>query len=206
MDAQLQRLAAAGELIAYFGYGSLVNRATHRTQIVHAVPARLAGWRRMWRMRPDLQGLDHALLTVQRDEDAAVDGLLVFDRAAHLPALDDREAGYDRRIADLGRLTAGAPVPAGVTVYVYEAGPPAAGHDGVARPILQSYLDAVLQGFHREHGNEGVERFVHETEAFDIPVLRDRHQPRYPRHVRLEDDQRDYFDRLLARRGVRYHD
>ncbi|WP_157776483.1 hypothetical protein [Nitratireductor aquibiodomus] len=28
-------------LVAYFGYGSLVNRDTHRTEIVGAYPARL---------------------------------------------------------------------------------------------------------------------------------------------------------------------
>ena len=32
---------------AFFGYGSLVNRATHDYR--QAVPARLKGWRRVWR-------------------------------------------------------------------------------------------------------------------------------------------------------------
>ena len=31
----------------FFGYGSLVNRATH--DYVHAHPARISGWRRAWR-------------------------------------------------------------------------------------------------------------------------------------------------------------
>ena len=50
--------------VAYFGYGSLVNRATLRTEIVDMVPARLSGWRRCWRHRPDMPGFPAALLTV----------------------------------------------------------------------------------------------------------------------------------------------
>jgi hypothetical protein len=40
------------EVVGYFGYGSLVNRATLRTEILAAIPARLNGWRRTWRPRP----------------------------------------------------------------------------------------------------------------------------------------------------------
>jgi len=47
----------------FFGYGSLVNRATHSFN--NAQPAQLTGWRRVWR-HTDLRPV--AFLSVQRDE------------------------------------------------------------------------------------------------------------------------------------------
>ncbi len=40
------------ELIAYFGYGSLVNRKTLPDNIIDAFPVTLKGWRRHWQRRP----------------------------------------------------------------------------------------------------------------------------------------------------------
>ena len=48
---RIEALAREGALIAYFGYGSLVNRATLRTNVVGAGRARLKGWRREWQGR-----------------------------------------------------------------------------------------------------------------------------------------------------------
>src|SRR6185312_7370829 len=74
-----------GALVAYFGYGSLVNRATLRTDIVDIVPARLVVWRRYWRPRPDMPGFPAALLTVRREPGCYCDGVLIVDRAENLP-------------------------------------------------------------------------------------------------------------------------
>lgn len=197
-------------LIAYFGYGSLVNRLTHRTDIVSAGRARLSGWRRFWRPRPDMRFVpDRAsplsLLTVGRDAASAIDGLLVIDRAEHLPAVDEREMHYDRRqIAPADLILAdGFEVPAEVPLYVYEAQDHAIELDGDC-PILQSYLDAVLQGFITEYGEEGMRSFVLATGNFETPVLADRAQPHYPRAVALTDAQRHAIDRALDERGVRF--
>lgn len=198
-------------IIAYFGYGSLVNRATLRTEIVDAVPARLSGWRRLWRPRPDMPGFPAALLSVRVEEGASVDGLLVFDRAENLAAVDAREAHYHRRTVRHERLEVAGSRPCNCPTFVYEAKtelpvmpqPPL-----MPQPprILQSYLDAVLQGFLIEHGEAAVRRFIDETEGFDLPILRDRAAPRYPRAVRLEPIERDLFDGLLAATGMRYVD
>lgn len=190
-------------LIAYFGYGSLVNRATLRTEIVHAVPARLSGWRRSWRPRPDMPGFPAALLTVRAEEGASVDGLLVFDRAENLPAVDRREAHYDRKVVTHDRLASDHVLPEGLPVFVYEARAeiPFAEHEP---PILQSYLDAVLQGFLIEHGASAVARFIAETENFHLPILRDRDAPIYPRSVMITPDEQAMFDRLLEDAGMRY--
>lgn len=209
-DEELHELAASGEIVAYFGYGSLVNRATHRTEIVAARPCRLRGWRRFWRPRPDMpfnpaQATPVSLLTVRRVADSWIDGLLVFDRTENLPAIDAREAHYERRLvqpADIQLLEGRAPK--GCDIFVYEAREGVPDHDGNACPILQSYLDAVLQGFLAEHGEAGLARFVLETDGFETAVLADREAPVYPRAVVLTASERALIDSLLAQRSIRY--
>ena len=88
--------AKSAGLIGYFGYGSLVNRDTHRTQIVDAFPARLSGWRRIWQPQEDGQFTDQPLLTVFPHLETHIDGLLVIDKAENLAAVDQREINYDR--------------------------------------------------------------------------------------------------------------
>lgn len=207
-DATLRELAEAGTLVAYFGYGSLVNRATLRTVIVAARPARVTGWRREWQARPGIAAdpVDHAdisLLTARRDPGMAIDGLLVFDRLENLPAVDLREKDYQRHEIPAGDLSlSGDGVPAGCPIFIYEADPPAEGLE--SPPILQSYLDAVLQGFQREHGLDGLKEFIALTGNFETPVLRDRDWPIYPRAVTLAAEESALYDELLARRGVSY--
>lgn len=185
-------------LVAYFGYGSLVNRATHRTEIVAAVPARLKGWRRCW--RPGGSGARQALLSVRRDPGAVCEGLLVVDRAENLPAVDERERGY-RRVALTGADLAldGAMPDCPVHVYEALAPEPAAGLH-----TIQSYLDAVLQGIFGEYGEAGVRRFMAQTEDFDLAVMADRAAPLYPRAVALEEAERSLFDALLQEHGMRF--
>lgn len=190
------------DLIAYFGYGSLVNRATHKTAVVHAVPARLKGRARHWRPRPDMPGFPAALLTVLPEPGGDVDGLLVFDKAANLPAIDAREARYERFELSGAELEIFGDAPAQCTVYVYQAISYLPPHRQEPR-ILQSYLDAVLQGFLREHGRAGVERFVSSTRNFHFAVHGDRDDPVYPRAVTLSAFEQDYFDALLAEAGIR---
>ncbi|MBO6902830.1 MAG: gamma-glutamylcyclotransferase [Rhizobiaceae bacterium] len=194
-----------GPLVAYFGYGSLVNRATLRTRIVSAVPARLRGWRRLWRTRPDMPGFPAALLTVEAAEGEGCDGLLVFDRVENLAAVDLREARYRRVAIGRGAIETEAPLPADFEAYVYVAQADLPPHP---RPtmILQSYLDAVMQGFHAEHGEAGLIRFVRETGSFDFPILRDRMAPHYPRSVVLTDTEQSLFDDLLSRNGAKFSD
>lgn len=189
--------SSANNHVGYFGYGSLINRATHRTEIVSAVPARLSGWRRMWRPRPDMPGFPAALLTVRRDPGSACDGLLVIDRAENLAAVDLREARYRRVAVDATELTLSGRLEFDCPIYIYEAETHLPPHREPPQ-ILQSYLDAVLQGVMREYGEEGVRRFFAETDGFGTAVMADRDKPLYPRAVMLDDKERDFFDILLA--------
>lgn len=211
LPANFRALAEVGQLVGYFGYGSLVNRATLGTEIVAAFPARLNGWQRTWRARPDMgptpgvalpDGLTPSLLTAHRAPQAGIDGLLVIDLAENLAAIDAREFRYHRRdiaIGDLEFATAASVVDVELDfrLHVYEARtehPPAGG----TSPILQSYLDAVMQGFLREFGEAGVHRFVAETDAFHMPIHEDRHAPLYPRAVSLTQAEIALFDAALA--------
>ena len=198
----LAELAAKGEIVAYFGYGSLVNRRTLRTKFLGIRRASATGWQRFW--LPRGQDGDMALLSVQPTDDEIVQGVVVYDRAAHLPAVDEREAGYARRIVDLGRLAVERPPIADEPVYIYEAHRGALDAAETQSAILQSYLDAVMQGFRTLYGEEGLRRFVARTEGFETAVLQDREQPRYPRAVTLSDGEAALFDRLVSERGGRF--
>ena len=200
-DTPEDPLSGKPELVAYFGYGSLVNRATHRTEIVRAVPARLKGWQRSWRPRPDMPGFPAALLTVRPQAGAVCDGLLVFDRAENLAAVDAREARYRRHLLAPDALEILDPGPVDCAVYVYVADEQLPPHPEPPL-ILQSYLDAVMQGFLAEHGEAGLRRFVAETANFDTPLHRDRAEPVYPRAVALSEAEAALFDSLLAGRAL----
>lgn len=216
VDGDLGRRFGTGELVGYFGYGSLVNQNTLTTNHVEVYRARLKGWRRTWRPRPGMgldmgatpgvmlpDGLAPSLLSAHRAEGFSIDGLLVIDFAVNLADVDTREFRYHRRdiaLADLEFTEPGHSLGADITLHVYEARtehPPAEG----PAPILRSYLDAVMQGFLREFGADGLHRFVAETDAFHTPIHEDRAEPLYPRAVRLSPAEMELFDHVLGRVG-----
>lgn len=203
----LKRALGEGPIVAYFGYGSLVNRNTLRTRYVDAQPARLSGWRRCWRPRHSDDMSDgeqvSSLLSARQHDGHAIDGLLVYDRVDNLRAVDEREARYDRVTVSLDDLELDVPVPDDCPVYIYEAHTNTALYDP-GDPILQSYLDAVMQGFMHEFGETGVRHFLHSTDGFDRPVRSDRDDPVYSRAVELPNHQRELFDDLLMEKGVTY--
>jgi hypothetical protein len=203
----LLEAATRGDVFAYFGYGSLVNRDTHRTETYGAVRASVQGWRRHWQGRPHHADNPISLLSVKAASDCEheLPGLLVFDRLENLPAVDEREFNYHRRTVDPERLMVSNDLNLDVPIYIYEGKPEHAPDTGHA--ILQSYLDAVLQGYLYEYGREAVRSFIADTHAFDdTPVIRDRHAPRYTRAVTLSEEERSLFDEALQAHGVKYRD
>lgn len=192
--------AQGSRLLAYFGYGSLVNRATLRTSYVDIMPARLLGYRRCWRPRPDMPGFPAALLTVVPDAGSISDGVLVIDHAENLAAVDAREARYLRKAVSRSQLEMEERFPGDVSVFLYQADQTLPLH-GQPPAILRSYLDAVMQGFLAMHGEDGLQRFVDGTDGFDLPIHEDRDLPVYPRAVALSAAERILFDRVLARRS-----
>jgi len=203
----IHKAASRGEVFAYFGYGSLVNRDTHRTDTFGAVRASVRGWRRHWQGRPQHVDNPISLLSVKAESDPGHDlpGLLVFDRLENLPDVDEREFNYHRRVVDPEAISVTNDLALDVPIYIYEGKREIAPDTGHA--ILQSYLDAVLQGYLYEYGREAVRSFIADTHAFDdTPVIRDRHAPRYMRSVTLREDEASLFDDTLTAHGVEWRD
>jgi hypothetical protein len=178
----------------FFGYGSLVNRGTHA--YAGAEAARLAGWRRVWRhtrIRPV------AYLTVVPDPESEIDGLIAPVPSGGWQALDARERAYDRVAAE-HQVRHHLPHAPPIAVYTIPEG--RHGTPDAACPVLLSYLDVVVQGFLREFGAAGVERFRATTDGWDTPVLDDRAAPRYPRHRVLTGAERGVVDDLLRETGT----
>ncbi len=176
---------------AFFGYGSLVNRATH--DHAPARPATLAGWRRVWRqtrLRP------FAFLSAEPAA-GSIDGLLAAVPGNDWAALDRREAAYRRRPLVAGNFAAPPDWAARVEIYTID---PA--HEIAARhPILLSYLDVVVQGFLREFGEDGVGRFFATTAGWTA-IHDDRAAPLYPRHQPLTAAERALTEAHLAALGL----
>ena len=86
----------SGELVGYFGFGSLVNKHTLRTAFSGMVPARLKGYRRHWQARTDTLAEKAALLSIHENPASEILGMVVIDHKANLPAVDEREEGYTR--------------------------------------------------------------------------------------------------------------
>ena len=178
----------------FFGYGSLVNRQTHDYPSVH--PAQLAGWRRAW-VRTAVRDL--VFLSVIEDSDTTIDGLIAAVPHADWTALDAREAGYARQLSG---QSIRHPLNAETSVAHYAVPLEDTGAQGEHK-ILLSYLDVVVQGFLREFGEVGVDRFFATTDGWDTPVLNDRVQPRYPRHQQLSASETALVDHHLSRLSAR---
>ena len=181
--------------IAYFGYGSLVNLGSLRTPYISAHRATLKGWKRSWLSRPKVEGsfaADEGLafLSVVRAADAEIDGLLIIDHATSLPSLDKREVMYERTPIEAADLRFHDEVPETGSQFLYVAEQPAATQQS---HILRSYLDVVMQGYLKQFGEQGLQRFIATTLNFDIPVREDREEPLYPRATALTDEEISLF-------------
>ena len=188
------------DLVAYFGFGSLVNKHTLRTSYQDIIPARLKGWRRHWQNYEDQSGKTMSLLSIHRDESSIIDGMIVIDLLENLPAVDEREAGYQRHNLTKRDLELLEPVNLPDNIFVYVADESKGTSED--NPLHQSYLDAVLQGFRNEYGDEGVHRFMDTTIGFRRRLIQDRDFPNYPRSVTLIESEMKLFDEALKNAGV----
>jgi len=177
---------------AFFGYGSLVNRATH--DHAPAALARLSGWRRVW-CATDLRPFAYLSVEPAATE---IDGLIAAVPDGDWAALDRREAAYDRRSVGPDSLPHRPVWAADIALYTVRAPRPAA----ASAPILRSYLDVVLQGFLREFGEAGVSSFLASTIGWEAGLHDDRAAPVYPRAQRLGIRETALIDRHLADHGV----
>ncbi|MCF6234054.1 MAG: gamma-glutamylcyclotransferase [Rhodobacteraceae bacterium] len=174
----------------FFGYGSLVNRATH--SYPDASPAQLDGWQRVWR-HTDWHAT--AFLSVEPAKDTQIDGLIAHVPNSDWTALDVREGGY-QRIPSKGAVRHSANLDIDIAHYVVAGD--WQGDQPAPRPILLSYIDVVIQGFLQEFGQSGAARFFTTTKGWETPILNDRPAPRYPRHQTLTKDETAFVDTHLT--------
>ncbi len=178
----------------FFGYGSLVNLATHDFTDAH--PASIRGWRRAWRYTT-LREV--AFLTAVPDPDAEIDGMIAHVPGDDWAALDEREWAYDRHPVT---NHVSHPVTRPLSVAIYAVAPENQHMPDAPHPILMSYLDVVVQGYLQVFGEPGAARFFDTTEGWSSPVLDDRANPHYPRHQELTPEERTFVDAQLAARDV----
>lgn len=175
---------------AFFGYGSLVNLATHA--YADPRPTRLAGWRRVWR---STTLRDAAFLSVDPAPGITLDGIAARVPGGDWLALDEREAAYTRiDISETLGLDCSA--------AVYRVSDRFTLSDSNGHMILRSYLDVVVQGYFRVFGPTGVTAFFDTTEGWQIGVLDDRAAPLYPRAQTLSDTETAQVDHHLRRLSV----
>ena len=172
----------------FFGYGSLVNRATHSYPA--AQPATLHGWRRIWVCT---ETRNVVFLSIHPAPGHSIDGLIASVPNGDWAALDLRESGYAR----IDATTEVAQTAGATNIAAYRVPQANQRRDGDHR-ILLSYLDVVVQGFLREFGEAGAEHFFTTTDGWDTPVLDDRAAPLYPRAQTLTAAERRLTDHLLA--------
>lgn len=170
---------------AFFGYGSLVNLATH--DYPNARRATLTGWRRIWchaKTRPV------AFLSVHQAP-GDIQGIIADVPDADWVALDAREHAYTRQdVSDVfGPHTA-----------IYQADPAKTAPPSTGHPILLSYLDVVVQGFLQQYGEQGVADFFASTDGWG-PIKDDRAAPTYPRFQTLTPQERALTDKFVSALG-----
>ncbi len=172
-----------------FGYGSLVNRATHDYGDMQ--PAVLTGWRRVWQ-HTSLRQL--AYLSVEPDAGTRISGVVMAVPVAD-SALERREASYGR--TDVSTLVEhNFPAPVAINTFTIPARIHAAPRPGAT--LLLSYIDVVVQGYFQVFGEAGVQDFFATTRGWGAQVLDDRAKPQYPRHQRLSKLETALVDHWLA--------
>ena len=172
----------------FFGYGSLVNVATHA--YLDARPARLAGWRRRW-VSTSLRPV--AYLSVEPWE-GEIAGLVADVPGGDWAALDAREAAYDKHPVTVHLQACGSASAA----RVYAVAPAHAAPPDTAHPVLLSYIDTVVEGFLDVYGEAGVAEFFASTAGWHCPIRDDRAAPVYPRATPLKAHVRALVDGYLA--------
>ena len=180
-----------------FGYGSLVNRDTHRFDVEGSMD--LVGWRRIWNHRVSSERYKVTSLSISPSPGSTIKGLVLKVLPDEQPELDRREAGYELTPLDHPEE---ANMQSRIRTYVSKN--QASG--GAEFPILQSYLDTVLLGFYAEYGTDGISHLLNTTDGWEAPILKDRSDPIYPRACRPSRNMMVEFDDALKGIGATWLD
>lgn len=174
-----------------FGYGSLVNAATHDFE--NTQPAILHGWQRAW-IRSPLRKICY--LSIVKSDGAQIRGALSEVHDHHWPELNEREAAYDLINAQ-GMVTADQ-IPA-AQLSTFAISPDQGQTPDRNSQVLLSYLDTVVQGYMAQAGPQGVSEFFETTQNWQATFINDRSAPIYRRHQPVTALERNLTDEHLAR-------
>ncbi len=191
-------MGPAAQMHAIFGYGSLINAPSRARSFCgsQAHVVRLKGFRRGWYLPVPKERA--CGLGVVRHPDHVCNGVLVELPQAQLAAADARELphGYRRVSVDPDHFQPlrGDPIP-DLPCWIYDL--PRAGAPSSASPIIQSYVDVVLEGC-LDIGQDFAAEFIRTTDGWGGCWVDDRLRARYQR----QDPPRDggaAVDALLRR-------
>lgn len=172
----------------FFGFGSLVNVTTH--DYMEYRPGQLKGWKREWL---DTKKRPYCFLSAYPVDGFEIEGLLIKVPNGDWAALDEREASYTRH--QVGNVIVPQHVKSEVQIYAIAAENRS---PDTRKPILLTYLDVVLLGYHSFFGLSGAQRFVDTTDGWDRPILNDRAKPIYSRAQALSAEEQAWIDDMLA--------
>lgn len=176
----------------YFVYGSLSNPVTLGFE-GRLEMARLDGWQRSWHHSVVTDVGPVCAVTIHELNGRSVPGFLLTAETEVLAILREREVGYvPRRVAVVVEEDQRAE-----TATAFVSTPECFRKGSRSFPIWQSYLDAVLTGYWDHGGEAAVRRFIRSSDHWDVPILSDRDQPLYARHVTMRSDLFPTLDALL---------
>ena len=135
-----------------FGFGSLVNDATHDYEII--APASVSGFARQWVSAIDGQ---YSFLSASPQSDVSIKGLVLGVAEEKMAALAEREARYE--LVELNNANIQCNQKLNRPVYLYQAESDAIDQFD-KKPILQSYLDCVFAGFETHLGTASIAEFI----------------------------------------------
>ncbi len=183
-----------------FGYGSLINnRSRAKTGVTGtAFPVRIAGYARAWNM-PSGPG---TYLGVRSAKTGGCNGLLCAVSDQELLRFDVRERGYRRESVSRSALEMLVPETLdSFPIWTYVIDTPR--KPTIMAPILQSYVDVVLDGC-LVLGEDFAREFLRTTSGWEHPWQNDRSEPRYLR-ADANLPSLDRIDELLAEAGLLRH-
>jgi len=180
------------------GYGSLIcAESRSRTGIGSpAVPIEIEGIARRWSVpTPEWQA---TAVGAHVDDNATTSAIYFEVDAENLKRFDAREQGYQRRLIPWEQVTIAAdhgnttelPKKGNLWIYVGDS----AHKPSKERPIMQSYLDVILNGC-LAISESFAERFMLTTQHWQ-QLVDDRANPQYPRALNKKADT-ERFDAVI---------
>ena len=162
-----------------FGYGSIINKnsvnktTTEKERIIKTI----TGFRREWNI--NIKDNFETALGIVKDKNSTCNGVLI--EVDDIEAVDKREAGYVRE-----------KIEEDIWIYV----PKETNKATKEYPIIQSYLDVVLEGCFNISSKFATE-FIDTTYGWNEYLVNDRNNPKYPRAQKVLKYKKE-IDELLS--------